>query len=56
MYHLGCELNKRVISRRVPWVEQHSNIFDKLRASFVILPTQHKDKQSDPKGKDKHDI
>ena len=44
MYHLCSELDKRVISRRVPWVEQHSNIFDKLRASFVISPTPHKDK------------
>ena len=38
MYHLGC------VARRVALVEQHSNTFDKLRASFVILPTQDKDK------------
>ena len=29
----------------VALVEQHSNTFDKLRASFVILPNQDKDKK-----------
>ena len=59
MYDLGCEVNKRVISSRtLPRFEQLCNIFDKLRASFVLLPTAwiKTNRWRDPNGKDKHHI